>query len=368
MNFEQVARVLAVPRLAEADSFVLHAPLELLARSTLLSLIHSDALPEALVQIDNIAMQYEAFGPAYLPTVRSAAVPLSDALDSGDLDQVDASVIEWCSKGDLLTFLRGLSGVIVDRLSGAGHASIYVNLLQRLAPESDAARLMVRGLARDIARRPDAKVKWINSRTATVPTGNLLENLLAPESPGPIESNFIIPTMESVDRAGIAQKLLDSATLGLSVDDARQVLLRVAAWSMLQDEPTSAPYGWSHCLTMAQGTLSMAHLTSDPGRAIAVAATFVLGFRATLGRVRLDPAWHPSPDHPSARIWNASESEFAGLMTQVLTAGATHHDAHLAKYVLACHQASLDDPEAARLFAAAGAYLVHWWNTNVPNS
>ncbi len=371
MNFEEVATVLAEPRLAKADSFVLHAPLELLARTALLPLIRCDARPEAQVQIDNIATQYQAFGPAYVRPVDAFATPqdllsLATAIESGDLDQVDTSVMEWCSTVDTTTFLKGLSEAVVDRLSGAGHASIYINLMQRLTPESNAARLMLRGLARDIARRPDAKVEWINSRTATEATGDLLQNLLAPESPGPLETNYIIPTMQSVDRSGIAKQLLDSSTLYLSVDEARRILLRVAAWSMLQDDPTAAPYGWSHCLTMAQGTLSIAHLTNDPSRAIAVAATFVLGFRATLGKVRLDPEWQPSSEHPSASIWHASEAEYKSLATEVLTAGAIHPDAHLAKYVLACHQAALDDPEAARLFSSAAAYLVDWWNINGP--
>jgi hypothetical protein len=364
MNFEQAAKALAEPRWAKADSFVLHAPLELLARNALLGLIHDDALPLAHERIANIATQYEAFGPAYVPTVRQAPVALKVAFDSGDLDQVDASIIDWCTTRDTPSFLRGLSDVLLDRLSGAGHASIYLNLMQRLTPESEHARFMLRGLARDIARRPGAKVQWINARTATVATNNLLENLLAPESPGSIENNFVIPTMQSIDQTGIAQRLLDSATLGLTIHDARRILLRVAAWSMLQDDPTSAPYGWTHCLTMTQGTLSIAGLTTDPERAIAVAATFVLGFRATQGKVRLDPTWQPDPTHPSARIWNASSTDYDDLVTDMLTAGATHPDAHLAKYVLACYQASLEDPEAGRLFTAAGTYLVNWWSVN----
>ena len=62
---------------------------------------------------------------------------------------------------------------------------------------------------------------------------------------------------------------------------------------MLQDDPSHAPYGWSHCLTMPQATLGVASAATRPDRA--VAATYVLGFRSTLGTVTLDPAWMPEP-------------------------------------------------------------------------
>ena len=82
---------------------------------------------------------------------------------------------------------------------------------------------------------------------------------------------------------------------GIEPRAARSLLSRVAAWSMLQDDPEHAPYGWSHCLTMPQGVLSPA--VDDPHRrgAVAVAATYVAGFRAALGSVRLDPSSVPEP-------------------------------------------------------------------------
>jgi hypothetical protein len=148
----------------------------------------------------------------------------------------------------------------------------------------------------------------------------------------------------------------------------------VAALSMLQDDPDQAPYGWTHCLTMPQATLDIAHRTDDPRRAIAVAATYVLGFRATQSSSAIDPAWTPpspadgdpesllagGPDRAAALVWHA-RSERTRLLHELASYAACHHDAHLVKYTLACLDAVAADPEGASLFLAAAAYLAAWW-------
>jgi hypothetical protein len=230
---------------------------------------------------------------------------------------------------------------------------------------------------RDLGRHPDWSLAWVEGRSAPQgPTaeGELMRRLLAPPSPGDPGSSFIHPTMSIVDRTGLAADLLDDATAGLTPRAARRELLRLAAWSMLQDDPAHAPYGWSHCLTMPQAVLAVAHRAADPGRAVAVAATYVLGFRATLRATALDPAWIPpeparpeperllldGPDAAAARLWHAGP-ERPALVRAVVTYAAGHHDAHLAKYTLACLEAAADDPEAAPAFLAAAAYLAGWW-------
>ena len=83
----------------------------------------------------------------------------------------------------------------------------------------------------------------------------------------------------------------------MGVDDARRILLRTAAQSMLQDNrmplPTDGPL-----LTMPQAVLVAAEHGADPDVAITVAATYVLGFRATQGRVQIDPSWTPRTPPP----------------------------------------------------------------------
>ena len=150
---------------------------------------------------------------------------------------------------------------------------------------------------------------------------------------------------------------------------------------MLQDDRAHAPYGWTHCLTMPQAALRVAGSCAEPRHAIAVAATYVLGFRATLGSVRLDPSWTPapsllavaaagdepmamldgSPDEAAAAMWGAPPVAQAALVRRLATRAAAHADAHLAKYVLASLDAAATDPDAATLFLSAAAFLAGWW-------
>lgn len=359
---DRVTKVLTTPRNESADSFVLHAPLELLTRRLLLPLIRQEARPEAEARIAEVADLFEAFGPAFAPTEVQPSDGLAGALDSGDLELVDAAVRQFCATTDVATFIRSTANCIVDRLGGAAHGSIYVHLLQQLGEVSMDDRLLLRGLAREIARNPEAKIQWITERKAVAPASDLELLLLAPTKVGPLDSNFIIPTMKSVDRAEIAGQLLDASTFGWTISQATKTLLKIAAWSMLQDDPAHAPYGWSHCFTMTRATLATADLLDDPSVGIAVAATYVLGFRATLSSTPLDPNWAPPAEHPSARIWNASDDEYQSMVTDILTSAAIHPDAHLAKYCLSCYGAAKNDPSSGRLYMSAAAYLVDWWS------
>jgi hypothetical protein len=89
-------RVLAVPRAAPADSFVLHAPLELIGRAALLPLVDPDARERARTRIVALSAAFEAAGdPVDAPATVSPrpldalARELIAAIGSGDLDAVD---------------------------------------------------------------------------------------------------------------------------------------------------------------------------------------------------------------------------------------------------------------------------------------
>jgi hypothetical protein len=178
--------------------------------------------------------------------------------------------------------------------------------------------------------------------------------------------------MSIVDGTGLDRELIAPALAHTTVADARAQLLRLAAPSMLQDSPERAPYGWSHCLTMPPATLNASRRLPDPVRSIAVAATYVCGFRATLSTTAIDPAWAPEPVDARLGLTNATPSEAAGLLWHATTerprlvqdlidrAGSAE-DAHLAKYTEACLTAARDDPDAEHLFHAAMGYLGAWW-------
>ena len=78
------------------------------------------------------------------------------------------------------------------------------------------------------------------------------------------------------------------------IGERARAVLRAAAWSMLLEPGDHAPYGWSHCLTMPQAVLGLAG-TVDPSIALAVAATYVVGFRSALAVNPLEPVF-PTED------------------------------------------------------------------------
>ncbi len=380
---EEAARHLAEPRAGSADSFVLHAPLELMARASLLRMVDPAGRDLARRRIADLVAEHEAYEPLVRTPIprqewpdRADAVSwLVAAIEAGDPDGADVAVGWLATHSTATELVSSVADLIVARTSAAGHGSIFLWLLPRVLAMDPAASTMVRPLVREIARRPDWELTWMTDSTAGTPTHDLMQRLLDVPSPGDPGSNFIHPTMSLVERSGLAARLLGPAVAGLELGEARRDLLRVAAMSMLQDDAANAPYGWSHALTLPQAALGVAPACADPRRAVAVAATFALGFRATQAAVALDPIWAPErptadqidgfldagPDAAAATVWHADSADLPGLMRRVATHAATHPDAHLAKYTVACLDAARDDPGAGRLFASAAAFLAGWW-------
>jgi hypothetical protein len=327
------AAVIDVPKAAPPDSFVLHAPLELLARAILIERIPEPARPLAYERLEWLAGKYAAAGPS------AEGMPEPAPPDGDEL---------------------------VLSLAAAGHAPILSSLRPRVpaVPSSFGGRL----LAMELGRHPDWRLSWPTTRrTAESGSGDLAERLAAPPSPGDPGSDFIFPMMHLTDSSGLAADVLDEPLRGMGVAEARRVLLRVAAQSMLQDDPVAAAYQWTHCLTMPQAVLVAAEHGTDPDLAVAVAATQVLAFRATKGRVRLDPAWTPASHTAACRVWSAADEELPDIIQGLATFGAIHPDAHLTKYTLACLDAADADPDARRLFLAAAAHLHDWWKKSPPD-
>jgi hypothetical protein len=321
------AAVIDVPKAGPANSFMLHAPLELLARAILLERVPSATRSAARERMQWVADTYVAAGPSIDP------LPAADALDIDDT---------------------------VSSLAAAGHAPILLSLRPRVkaVPDTFGNRLV----ATEVGRYPDWRLTWPRARRSDGPSsGDLAERLAAPPSPGDPGSDFIYPTMHLTETSGLAADLLDAPLRGMRVEDARRILLRTAALSMLQDNPAAAPYGWTHCLTMPQAVLVAAEHGANSDIAIAVAATYVLGFRSTQGRVRIDPSWTPPRDTAVGAVWWAPDDELRDIVDELVSFGVVHRDAHVAKYTLACLDAAEADPEERRLFLAAAAYLHDWW-------
>lgn len=379
-----VGAALAIPRRDAADSFVLHAPLELAARAALLSWVHPAARPRARRRLQAIADEFVAFGPPVgpapavaFPSLAAGAARLAAALDRGELDDID-SAATWLGAharpDDLRTLL---ADVVLPRLGAAAHAPIFLYQAPRVGPRGELDGRLLRGLARELGREPTWRLHWID---APCPAGGpaapeaLFEALQATPKLGIPGSLFIQPLMAQVDDHGVAGALLAPAIAALDLTTATRTILRAAALSMLQESSDHAAYGWSHCLTMPQAVLGIAAACSDPARAIAVAATYVLGFRAALAQRPLDAAYAPdrpalgwrdalaaAPSVAAAAVWHTPAADLAALTSTLATRAALHRDAHLAKYTLACVDAAAADPEQQRLYLAAAASLSAWW-------
>ncbi len=206
----------------------------------------------------------------------------------------------------------------------------------------------------------------------------LFEAIGAAPSLGVPGSTFIHPLMSQVDE-GVAAGVVGPVT-GVAGAELSRALLRAASWSMLLEPPDHAPYGWSHCLTMPQAVLGLSDAMPDPSLALAIAATYVVGFRAALARQPLRPVVPQDPGLPVAvalaedprtaagAVWHAPAGADQEIIVELATRAATGHDAHLVKYTLACLDAAADDPLHRRLHLAAAASLVAWWAAEPANS
>jgi hypothetical protein len=344
--FDLAAREVSRPKSEPADSFRLHAPLELLARRTLLERVDIARRAQARERILWVADTYTKSGGP------------SDAATDGAPPRPDPDAM-------------------VASLAAAGHASIFFSLLPRVAAHSPGAISLLRPLAIELERYPDWKVEWVDD--SPLPGAGdedaLTRALLATPRLGLPGSDFIFPIVHQVDANDVARSVIEPV-VGASSDlpAAARVLARVAAWSMLQDNPAQAPYGWTHCLTLPQAIANIAHTTSNPTRAVAIAATHTVGFRAALSSTDVTPGYAPepveigwlaaldaSPRAAAAAVHHAPPADIAEIKTELATRAALHADAHVVKYTLACFDAADADPDHERLFLSAAAFLHGWW-------
>ncbi|MDQ3106996.1 MAG: hypothetical protein M3Q68_04245 [Actinomycetota bacterium] len=378
-----VGDVIGRPKAAPADSFVLHAPLELLARGALLRQVEPhqrDAIRRRLVWL---AASYNEAGDelaqprlAAVESPEMAASRLVAALEAGDLDEVDRWSAELARTATPTELRRLLGAPIAASLAAAAHASIFLYLLPRVHDTPGGLGTMLRGLARDLARHPDWRLRWFDDPGEIGVGPSLEEQLLAVPMLGPVGNNFIMPIMRQAEDSGIAAVLLSGVVDGrpLDVNLIRRQLSRIAAWSMVQ-EPSHHAYGWSHCLTMPQAVIGLAGGSVDSRSAVAVAATHVVGFRAAMGQVALlsdfspdpvaaadlDEAIAGGPGSAAAFAWFAARGPASTLKTELAARAGRHHDAHYAKYTLACFDAAEADPEQRALYLAAAAFLAGYW-------
>lgn len=355
------ADIIGRPKLADPTSFILHAPLELLARTALLQHAAPGAREAARMRIAWVAATYDEAGPSTpLPEVSPAdATAAVDALSSsirgGELAEA-AALGAWLGRHvEARRLVSLVADTVVDSLAAASHGPIFLHLLPRVAPRSEMAATMFATMTHELARHPAWRLQPLPlpDRTIRPLTGALASTPVI----GPSGAFGIYSTMTFTESSGVFDDIVTPAVgADVDVNDATVSLLRVATASMLLDDPDHAPYGWTHTLTIPQAMASVAPLARDPRRALATAAAHLVGFRATEGRAPLHTV-----DPSVARAGLVSELGHHLPIQDVIDHAVVHPDAHLAKYVLACLDATRTDPAGAAQHLAAAAHLDEWW-------
>lgn len=375
-------RTVAQPFASWVSSFVLHAPHEVLARWGLLGLVEPQARDAARQRLILTAAQYAAAGtPLAEP---SAALPsgttqglgaLAAAIGAGRVDEADAGATALARTLAPAAMVAQLAPLLLDRIPPHGHGPILLFLLARVAPRVPQAGLTLRCVVRAAAAEPGLRVRVPSAPAACHGDPELLARQLAGlQCTGPSPGTSMLPVLTHLADDPRAHAILAGSLPGLTVEAATPVVLRTAARSMLQDDPTHAPYGWTHALTVPQAVLGLTLGTgADPATALAVATNAVLGFRGAMGQRPLDLTWEPpavpgglealagSPAEAAGAAFHAAAAGVPALEARLATAAALHADAHLAKYTLACLDACGQDPAGAAWYRAAAAYLAAWW-------
>ncbi len=357
-----VAAGLGEPRAevpAERSSFVLHAPLELLARAALLPLVAPPARESARRRLLVLADEYAASGaPVAPPAAVAFGSPAAAIAALGDPERADAAAV-WLGTHCRPDQLRALlAPVLLPSLEAAGHANIYLALLARYQP---------RGLPGQMLRHPIHALHTGSGRAIAVLAPQEAPPVIAAlaelDPIGPPPSAFIAPLVLHAE----AHRVFDRVT---GPAERPFELLRFAAQTMLQGSPDHAPYGWTHMLTLAQAPL----MIGGPG-ATFVAAAYLAAHWAGHGIGRVDLAHVPAPvDVPfdvavrsdpataAAAAYHTARGPALGAVAAALaTAASVNRDAHRVKYTLACLDAATSDPDAQPLYLAAAASLNAWW-------
>ena len=377
--FAAAAVLVATPVRDPANSFCLHAPLELLARRTLLGFVAPDGRDAVRERMLCVAATYEQMAAPAAPvaprdyaSTADASAALLAAVDRAELDDVDAAA-DWLVDHGTDDTIAALAPAVVDRLAAAGHACIYFSLLPR-GGSGPSARALFRPLVHELAprtrvagrmgarRRDHQRGRWRRARGRA----------RGDPAVGPARQRLHLPDRAPGRRRCRARRR--GPDPARDVDDAARAMLRVAALSMLHDDPASAPYGWTHCLTLPLAVLAVTPQLPDPAVGLAIAATYVAGFRAALGAHAIDLHHEPEPvaadalealdAEPAiaaAAVTHAPDTRISGIVAELAARGGAHEDAHVAKYTLACFDAAGRDRECRRLYLAAAAYLQSWW-------
>ncbi|MDW3218152.1 MAG: hypothetical protein R8F63_06020 [Acidimicrobiales bacterium] len=375
-----VSEVLSVDRTLD-NSFVLHSPLELLARADLLKRVSPAARDGARARLVSLAEIHHGSGdPIPLPEMPGDGDVdvLLGAIGAGDVDRADAIAMALLPEADVADVCRLLAPATVRAAAAAAHAPILLGNWPRTTAHASLDPRFVRGIVRRLTRSPDVRFDLPHPNASRQPGSAedldaALRSVPRLGSPG----WGIYALVQQAESSGLMADMPAIGPAGVDVDDAFRVLFRVAATSMVLGDEEAAPYEWTHCLSLPIGVWLSARAHADPHEALDVAVTHVVGFRAAFGDGalgRYEPAAPESPlgealdEGPAVAAAAAFHApDHADAMALLIDAVAGEHDAHLVKYVHAALDATAADPANAALYRAAAAHLAAWWRQNPPD-
>lgn len=398
--FRQCITLLSEPKCLVADSFTLHAPLEVMARYRLLRLVAAEDHELGRMQMLAIAAKYQASGES-IPHAAStlslspdeAEAELRKAVSEGDLERTDAICIGLADEHGVKVLLRSIADLALETLTAATHTHIGLMHIARIWSEAGpiATRLARTGL-RAMAQEPVARLKPVRTHRVLKDPERDLESILSQVPAQAPSVKGIRPLLEDAEKAGLFEELLGDALLSSRDPEmckaASRAACRIAALSMLGDSPEfpanlaafpsqAAKFIWTHCLTMPQAAWMLTQFLPQPefaARAAHVGAAWVIGLRYCYGNgaLELHPGFEAprtdfaaalaeSPCAAATTAWAAGPEERPELVRILATESAIRSDAHLVKHVRACLDAAEQSPSDERLFHAAAAYLCSIW-------
>ena len=359
------------------SSLEIHAPLEVMARYSLLPLVDAPRRPSAR---RNIAKAARDFADVAQPPV-SEAEESADFIDSDGWTDAPWSTVNR-SLGEAIRRPRNLR-VLVERVllqvGGAGHGQILLHHIldadphvrRKLLPHM---QMFVRAFDEDQSTAGGAVIPQVGPllRASSGAIDEFLGGI--PQSTVDTPHTGIRGVMargQGVEVAGVG----DSAD-GTPLEAAGTAC--VAAARMMLTAKTDMEYGWSHCLTLSESAWGLADRGDEDVGAI-VALSYVAGFVSALGF----PGWSSlvpdastsatgiaafrqalasaSPEDAVAICLGASEEVAREAWGEVISQASGLEDAHLVKYAHSCFRSAARKPAAERVFLAAATRLLARW-------
>ena len=359
------------------SSLEIHAPLEVMARYSLLPLVDAPRRPSAR---RNIAKAAQDFANVAQP-------PVSEADETPDFtDADDWTDAPWPTVGRSLgeairrpRHLRALAERVLQQVGGAGHGQILLHHIldadphvrRKLLPHM---QMFVRAFGEDQSTAGGAVIPQV--RPLLRASSGAIDKFL-----GGIPRSSVDTPHTGIRGVMARGQGVEVAEVGDSADGTplgAAGTACVAAARMMLTAKTDMEYGWSHCLTLSESAWGFADRGDEDVGAV-VALSYVAGFVSALGF----PGWSSlvpdastsatgigafrqalasaSPEDAVAICLGASEEAAREAWGEVISQASGLEDAHLVKYVHSCFRSAARKPETERVFLAAATRLLARW-------